>query len=461
MKVNAIFGPPGTGKTRTLIAQAAQSPARHSVFLSFTKAAAAEVLKRAPDMKASTLHSMAYSKMSLSPASIVNARKLQEFAEATGIPFRTKDDTEAQDGDVYYAINSYAANQMIRSEEAYDVFGRPGTPAGFEYFIKSYANWKKTYGFADFNDMLELALKVKFNHIDHLYLDEAQDCSPLQWKLFEKIAVSADEVTIAGDDDQAIFEWSGADPHGMIDFVTRHDGTIHTLDRSYRVPKKVHTLAHDHVLAVITKRVDKKFAPAPRNGQIINFGSMEDVNYASFADKDTMILVRDQYRLREAQKLLHADNVPYSVVGAVSPYENWHAAALRGWHRARNGTKPSDDEIKAMLKASASPGTSWEDLARKPWRSAFSIPARLSEFYEHADLFADLRVRLSTIHRAKGAEADHVILDLTLSAMAEEALYSNRDAEARVLYVGLTRCRHDLHLCGDHPLFADEYDAWN
>jgi len=133
LKVNAIFGPPrpGTGKTRTLIAQAAQTPPYKSVFLSFTKAAAQEVLKRAPDMKASTIHSMAYSKISLSPASIVNERKLQDFATATGIAFRSKEDTESQDGDAYNAVLSYARNQLVDPMDAYERFNHPGTPDGF------------------------------------------------------------------------------------------------------------------------------------------------------------------------------------------------------------------------------------------------------------------------------------------------------------------------------------------
>lgn len=461
MKVEAIFGPPGTGKTRALIARAAQDPGRGAVFLSFTKAAAQEVLTRAPESGASTIHSMAYSKMSLSPASIVSSRKLQEFAEATGIPFKTNDDTEAQDGDAYNAVYSFARNQLINPAEAYDRFNRPGTPAGFDYFIASYNNWKKTYGYVDFNDMLELAQKANFNRIKHLYLDEAQDCSPLQWRLFEHIAGSADRVTIAGDDDQAIFEWSGADPHGMVDFVTRHDGELRVLGRSYRVPEEVHTLVHGHVLSAISTRVDKQFDPAPHHGNITDWGSADDFDYATLIGKEVMILVRDQFRLKEMQKRLHAAHLPYSVVGSASPFTNTIADALRGWHKARAGTRPEDSEISAMLKASATPGVTWETLAKNPWRQAFKIPHRLMEFYEKADLFAEVRTRLSTIHRAKGMEADHVVVDLTLSALAEEALYKDRDAEARVLYVALTRCRHELHLCGDHPLLIDEHSAWN
>ena len=42
-------------------------------------------------------------------------------------------------------------------------------------------------------------------------VDEAQDLTPLQWDMVVKIAKGVDRVYIAGDDDQAIYEWNGAD----------------------------------------------------------------------------------------------------------------------------------------------------------------------------------------------------------------------------------------------------------
>ena len=57
----------------------------------------------------------------------------------------------------------------------------------------------------------------------HVVLDEAQDLSPLQWQMIDKMLSfpQVEEVTIAGDDDQAIYEWAGADPHGMAGFAER------------------------------------------------------------------------------------------------------------------------------------------------------------------------------------------------------------------------------------------------
>jgi len=40
--------------------------------------------------------------------------------------------------------------------------------------------------------------------------------SPLQWKLFDKLKENADDLYLAGDDDQAIFAWAGADVERFI-----------------------------------------------------------------------------------------------------------------------------------------------------------------------------------------------------------------------------------------------------
>jgi superfamily I DNA/RNA helicase len=56
------------------------------------------------------------------------------------------------------------------------------------------------------------------------------------------------------------------------------------------------------------------------------------------------------------------------------------------------------------------------------------------------------RIKLSTIHGAKGGESDHVVLLTDLSYKAEEAYHKNPDDERRVFYVGMTRAKKSLHI---------------
>ena len=59
------------------------------------------------------------------------------------------------------------------------------------------------------------------------------------------------------------------------------------------------------------------------------------------------------------------------------------------------------------------------------------------------------RVKLSTIHAAKGGEADNVLLILDNTKKIRESFEKNedkRDEEHRVWYVGVTRTKQNLYI---------------
>ena len=56
------------------------------------------------------------------------------------------------------------------------------------------------------------------------------------------------------------------------------------------------------------------------------------------------------------------------------------------------------------------------------------------------------RIKLSTIHGAKGCEADNVMLLTDLSKKTDEAYWLNKDEERRVFYVGMTRAKQSLNV---------------
>ncbi|MCY3866087.1 MAG: ATP-dependent helicase [Chloroflexi bacterium] len=77
---------------------------------------------------------------------------------------------------------------------------------------------------------------------DHVYVDEFQDINPLDLALVRAIvARSRATITIAGDDDQAIFEWRGATPEYILepqDYFNAKFET-HTLGVNYRSPNNI------------------------------------------------------------------------------------------------------------------------------------------------------------------------------------------------------------------------------
>ena len=144
-----------------------------------------------------------------------------------------------------------------------------------------------SYKLVDFTDMIE-----KFNvaelcpKYDVIFVDEAQDLSPIQWKMYDILKKNSKHVILAGDDDQAIYGWAGAD----VQRFQEEPAKDIVLPQSYRVPQEVQKIA-DKILSLIPddRRIKKTWAPCPETGTINHITSIED---APLYSDDWLILGR-------------------------------------------------------------------------------------------------------------------------------------------------------------------------
>jgi DNA helicase-2/ATP-dependent DNA helicase PcrA len=67
------------------------------------------------------------------------------------------------------------------------------------------------------------------------------------------------------------------------------------------------------------------------------------------------------------------------------------------------------------------------------------------------------RIRLSTIHAAKGGEATNVVLLTDITTRVYKTYQQNPDDENRVFYVGLTRAKENLYLIEPQQRAAFKY----
>merc|ERR1711965_1259100 len=91
---------------------------------------------------------------------------------------------------------------------------------------------------------------------DVVFIDEAQDLSRSQWEMARSIWDKTQDTYIAGDDDQAIFRWAGAD----VDSFIAQKGKIIELKESRRVPRKIHELANS-IIGRVNNRIEKSWNP--------------------------------------------------------------------------------------------------------------------------------------------------------------------------------------------------------
>ena len=99
------------------------------------------------------------------------------------------------------------------------------------------------------------------------------------------------------------------------------------------------------------------------------------------------------------------------------------------------------------------------DILKLDWKDALYIPDKFLAYYsaiENNYNIADIEpnIHLSSIHGAKGKEADCVILYNGMGERAADAYYQGETcAEKRVFYVGVTRSKNELCIIqGDNGL---------
>ena len=262
-----IIGPPGTGKT-TWIIDKVYSLIERGVrsdrigLVTFTKIAAKVLAKRANISSdyIGTMHSIAFRLAKMSRSQVVNDIFYKDFSNHVGIPITNRnveDNDQIELGDEFLSIYQYykatLADDPVR---VYMDSYRPGSLASFKYFITMFESYKLDLGFIDFNDMLDMAFEKDKPELDILFIDEAQDLSPLQWSLIDYWATGIKQVFVVGDDDQAIFQWGGADSKGISKWKSLHDADQEVLGQSYRIPKKVHWPANA-LIGQVKDRIEK------------------------------------------------------------------------------------------------------------------------------------------------------------------------------------------------------------
>ena len=285
----------------------------HSIgYFSFTRKAAHEARDRAvqkfPKLNPRTdfpyfrtLHSLAFHVLGTRTQDIMQAENYREFAQQAGIELNlSSDDEEAfvkADNPILNEIN-LARIRGVDLRQHYNQSGLDIEWHHFEFVERTYRHYKNANYLLDFTDLLELAV-VESDHLpelDVLIVDEAQDLSRLQWNLVEALAEKAKRVFLAGDDDQAVFTWAGADVKSFLSFR----GHITVLEQSYRVPARVHTLANE-IVTRIRERQEKTWRPRDFAGEVCTYYRFEDI---PIADGQWLLLAATNYMLNPIHEWL-------------------------------------------------------------------------------------------------------------------------------------------------------------
>ena len=359
-------------------------------------------------------------------------------------------------GDEYLNLYNYSRNTNRNLTAVYLDSSQPENIRHFNYFCEGYKRWKDVKGYKDFNDILSEAYE-SLNTLDKAYfiIDEAQDLTPLQWKLIHKWVKSAQEVYLAGDDDQAIYTWAGADPRGMQEFENRYKSKQVVLNKSNRVSRAIHKVA-ERLIRQVGSRVPKQYTPNDEEGSVWVHDSIYCLNFKK--DEDCLILYRNHSLRKNIEDLLIEQALPYTVLsGQKGLFEGVKANFIRLWTKLQEG----QDELKVSeektLKQVMGERYTGPDCLRsyldRHWSFIGNFSVEELSYFHRVDkgvgLFYKPTLKLNTIHGSKGSESDRVVLLNSMTSTTMETLISDPDSEIRVFYVGVTRARSRLDLVMD------------
>ena len=489
MPTEIVLGCPGSGKTTTLLNEVDKelnhdtAPDRIA-YVTFTRRAAEEAVTRAQKkFKLSanqmpffrTLHSLAYRALGLQSSDVVTPAKLRQFADWIGIEVTGRWAEDGSfvgygEGDRILHMENLARIRMVPLRQLYDVNDDDLPWDKVDYVARGYVAFKKQHNLLDYTDMLSQFLASGINlRLEVVINDEVQDQSKLQWAVVNKLAKKARRMVVAGDDDQALYKWAGADVDSFIDLP----GEQRILGLSHRVPRLVQSLAQELIQPVTHRRV-KTWKPRPADGAVTQVSDFED---ADTSGESVLILARNIYILREiVEPALKQRGIIYEYNGHSSVSQSI-LTAIQDWEALRGGKEVTINQARKIYEWMSSgagvmrgykkiPGAADDALVNMTtliehyglrtsyvWYEALDrIPAEEVSYIrvarkQGAKLLGPPNVRISTIHGSKGGEADHVILLKEMARRSYRELEDDEDSERRVWYVGATRARQKLTIC--------------
>lgn len=450
-KKEIIFGAPGCGKTRYLLdileKELNKCAPERVAFVSFTRKGAYEGLDRAIEKfdytkeqfkYFKTLHAICFKELNMSKMDMLGRKDYRRFSKAMNMNFvgyYTEEFYHNDDRFLYLyflKLNNYTMYKKIRDATEVDVHK-------LKHVALNYKGFKEHINKYDFTDLLLNVVNKNISlDIDVAIIDEAQDLTTLQWKTCEVLFQKAKRAYIAGDDDQAIYEWTGAD----INYFLNIEGKRTILDKSWRLQSNLLNFSK-RITSMISTRVDKRFKPLQEGGSIAFYNNVDSIEFKD--EESYYCLARNNYFLKRYEETLRKQLKLYMYKDKPSVDSNL-VDAINNYSAYKKGTLSDQEAIKVAKYIKKDAG----NIERLSWFEVFDMT--VDEIFYYRQLIQNkIKIKepniiVNTIHGVKGGEADNVVLFMDVTRAVYKQLYNLSDSELRCLYVACTRAKKNLHI---------------
>jgi len=381
-------------------------------------------------------------------------------------------------------------------------------PLKIRKFSNLWEDWKSENGYIDFTGMIERALTEVYSAPglqSVLIGDECQDWSRLEIALLrDSWGARAEIVILAGDSDQTIFSWRGADPRCFLDNPIP-DGNKRVLSQSHRLSAAVHKFSQK-IIKRIRDREQVEFYPTELQGSVKRkaFLHKRPQTFLPFLkkeiaqDRSVMLLTSCSYMLRDTITALKTQGIPFwnpykrderlwnplgrapkkvLLIDRLMAFlsfdgdEGWRPDDIKKWFPIlRKGVLTKEveaamedklfippksyEEIEKMFidpedaKKSVSVDQDWLRVnAKSFYRKKLRYFRKIYKKLGKEALQNQPKLTIGTIHSVKGGEADTVIIFPDISKAAISVFSRERkEAVIRQFYVGITRSKDKLVL---------------
>ena len=485
--INIILGPPGTGKTTKLLEICKQKKEEGISwdkigFFSFSQKAAYEAKDRAREkFQASredlihfrTLHSFAYRNLAIDDNNLFKKKNWKELSSLVGWDLNF----DESDENIYTNTNHKFVNLInlarLKNTDLLQEWRRCEDRSmswdRLQYLDDIITGFKDENNLYDYTDMIvRYTLDPIINNFDVLFIDEAQDMPTIQYEMIDKLIKHSKETFIAGDDDQAIFRWMGADVDRFIDLK----GSVQVLDKSYRCPERIFRLANT-IISKVSNRRQKTWSPKSEQGKVKRVTHLRHID---LSEGNWLLLGRTK-KIRNEMIEGHLKSLGmWYGRGEHRPISRTVLNAIYAWNRLQDNQTISYGDVqyiynqivaKGRLKRGAKTFSDedkdkiytldilkkdhgllvdgqWYEVMNKISEYDVAYIRRLLDLGE--DLQKEPRIKTSTIHQAKGGECDNVIVLTDIGKIVYKSYTKNPDDEHRVFYVAVTRAKENLYI---------------